>query len=137
MGWDAYAIIPWTEADEEPRTAYDWRNDRFRITSHEVAFNAAVKRAGAAILSIYEGHPPRAWVDGLLPDGGLDISDCGEALEAATGQNCWTERPWSPEFVRDLARFAEWPETLTSASISAREFLETCAEQGLGIMFSF
>lgn len=107
MGWDAFA---------EPRGA---RNELF-------------ENAAAELRKTWSGT-----VDGLLHDGGLDCSDCGQALENATGRSVYDERPWPPEFVRELAARAIWPEEHDWASVSAKTFLDTCAANGLGIRFSY
>lgn len=91
-------------------------------------------------------------VDGLLKDGGLDCSICAQALELATGRDCWDENGWSAADVRRLAAAANWDfpaeavargasrnwaDAAPWAKASARAFLETCAALGLGIRFTW
>jgi hypothetical protein len=80
-------------------------------------------------------------VDGLLERGALDCSDCALALEAATGRSCWDEDGWTAAEVRNLATNAVWPAEMPPegawSTLSAKAFLETCAEVGTGIHFSW
>lgn len=80
-------------------------------------------------------------VDGWFRLGGLDCSDCARMLEKATGKGCWSEEGWSAEQVKDLQREADWSfefdERDRWAYLSAKHFLDTCAELGLGVMFTW
>lgn len=83
-------------------------------------------------------------VDGLLQDGGLDISDSGEALEKITGNYVWSEygyskaevqlfwsrnkHLWEPENRINQDDYYYW---------SALGFLKACAELNLSISFSW
>lgn len=118
MGWDAFT----KRADGSSAMDFDRGVPAF------VAAAEAIKAEGIVI-------------DGLLPNGGLDVSTCAQALERATGRDCWDEAGWSVETVRELALTArwdfDWPPTDEWARHSARAFLETAAALGLGVEFSW
>lgn len=126
MGWDAYAIRP-----NGQRIKVLWgrtyRNPKLANTKYRKAFEGAADR-------VKRGAGSYDW---LLPIGGLDVSTCGEELSRATGRSVYDENPWSVDFVRHLAEIANWPEESNSYVLSAREFLEACAECGLGVEFSW
>ena len=110
MGWDGYA-----------------NRSRGNIRKFKKAAEAVKSAAGA--------------VDGMLERGALDCSACAMALEAATGASCWDDDGWDAKKVRRLAASATWPSELATkdawAVLSAKAFLETCAEIGTGIHFSW
>lgn len=77
-------------------------------------------------------------VDGLLDEGGLDVSNCAYALEGATCQSAWNEHGWSAEAVKDYWAKSDWHISAEPwAACSARMFLKVCAERGLSIQFSY
>lgn len=110
MGWDGYA-----------------NNTR----GHKRKFKEAAERvresAGA--------------VDFGLQAGWLYRSNCAYALQNATGESCWDEAGWSAKKVKMLAASARWPEDVPDenkwAVLSAKAFLDTCADIGTGISFSW
>lgn len=80
-------------------------------------------------------------VDCLLETGSLDCDQCAKMLEAATGQTCWMDG-WSEADVQAIRETACWDNiSITKddewAFWSARKFLETCANLGLSINFSW
>ena len=79
--------------------------------------------------------------DGLLRLGGLDVSTCGEMLEAATGQKVWVEHDWPSAVVKWIWKISEWDFEYDKeeewAYWSAYYFLKTCAKHGLSIRFSY
>ena len=112
MGWDAYS------------TPY---STRFDLPEYKAASDRVVAETGT--------------VDGLLDEGGLDVSTCAHMLQKATGQAVWTENPWAPEFVQTLATQADWDFDVSQdeawAKASAKAFLETTAALGRGVSVSF
>jgi hypothetical protein len=141
MGWDAFAVNP--DGSELER---NWQRDAAHRPelvdpALKTAFEAAADKAKAAA-----GH-----VDWLLPLGGLDVSHCGRMLEAAAKIDAWGD-DLTPAQVKAAWERAFWAvhlppspyerETLSAEDeliyrCSAREFLRVCAEQGLGIEFSW
>ncbi len=111
MGWDCYAI---------PRS-----NTHRKDPHYKDAVTRVVKIAGAC--------------DGLLAYAALDCSDCGLALESATGQSVYSEDDWSPEKVQRLAANARWEDIDGEpwAVESAKAFLNTTARLGRGVRFSW
>lgn len=132
MGWDAFATLP--NGHDLPRTPVegDW-------LPKDDALRTAFRRAGATVMDCC------GTVDGGLKHGMLDVSTCGQALEWYTGVDAWPDdiTPLTPEQVQTLARNAQWPDVLALPRdqqwpiASARAFLDTCAEHGLGIRFSY
>lgn len=119
MGWDAFA--------EKPDTTED-----YQFTAEELApFREAAARVKAKA----------TYADGLLEQGGLDVSISGEMLKQATGQSVYDILPWEPEMVRTIAASANWDFEVDASETqfywSAREFLDTCAKLGYGIRFSW
>lgn len=116
MGWDAYSI-----GDEESGlSAFQVR------TCFQEATLFVQALTGVA--------------DAWLPKGGLDCSVCARMLAKATGEDVYGD-PWTAEKVKELNASASWgfvfEEDQAWAYWSARKFLETCAELGLGIEFSW
>ena len=81
-------------------------------------------------------------VDGLLAIGSLDCRAAIGFMERALGRAAGPSAGiWPPEAVRSMAEAAHWPEPESVppderwAYWSARRFVETCVEQGLGIWF--
>ena len=136
MGWDAFATGP---RGGEIKVYYPRLNggaDDPYILNETLrkAFKDAAKRARRRAGS----------VDGGLDHGILNCSNCAAAIEDATGEFVFTENPWSPEYVKSVYESARWDfderrkEMLGKWAIeSAREFLRVCAENDLGIRFSF
>jgi hypothetical protein len=116
MGWDAYARVP--KRGEKRKSVL-------------AAFAEAANRVQHDV----------GTCDGLLGEGGLDISDCGAALEEATGYSVRVEDGWSAQFVRQVAVEACWDEVADDfqpwAVESARSFLSVCADSFIGIDFSW
>ena len=82
------------------------------------------------------------WVDGLLPLGGLDLSGCGEAINAMSDLEAWSDGATAEE-IRELVCSDSWeyavrPHHITPCEWwSARKFLEVCAQYGLGVRFNW
>lgn len=120
MGWDADAIY-----DNEPFGYV--RTDR--DLEAKVAFERAVQRAMNPL-----------GVDCRLRSGGLDLSGSVAWLARATNE---VDRfaVWSAAEVREKCVTAMWPELDELSELerccvlSAKAFLETCAERGYGIQF--
>ena len=117
MGWDAYA---------RPK-----RGNKLpaKVLSD---FGAAADKVKAVAGS----------VDGLLREGGLDVSTCAHYLEEATTMSAWDENGWDVATVRHLASVADWEAVPVRpgdewAAASARAFLDCCARHGLRIAFSY
>lgn len=132
MGWDAYA--------EPVERLWEWRDGRngLRDPRMDQVFAAAAERVTAAT----------GTCDWMLPQAGLDVSLCADELSRATGEDVYPDGPhiqgkfdWTPGTVRRLAAEARWVEPEDSKLLwafhSAREFLNTCAELGLGVRFSW
>jgi hypothetical protein len=124
MGWDAFAV---------PLKA-NWGLENPECGDRE--FDAAVKAARKD-----RTDPEPQLIDGLLVQGGLDCSACGEMLERATGRDVYAEDPWSAEEVKRISAEADWTfevePTQEWAKRSAKAFLERCAELDRGIRFSY
>lgn len=115
MGWDAYA--------KRPDGSY-------------------VYNKGADIPEFVEASRHLPHRDGMLWEGGLDVSTCGNMLCYAL--NIPTSVPyldWSPELTREYYHKADWsfkvPPDIQWAKDSARIFLEVCAKHGYGVHFSY
>ncbi len=117
--------------DRRKETAMGWDGIADNTRGHKRKFKEAAERVKEAAGSVDFG----------LKDGWLDCSCCAHALQDATGADCWDEHGWSAEKVKQLARSAQWPEDTPDedkwAVLSAKAFLETCAEIGTGIHFSW
>ena len=120
MGWDAFAMTA---------------GGRYVLKSgpggwaHAPAYAAAADRVRET-----EGS-----VDFLLKHGGLDVSDCGEALRLATGLDVRCD-DWTPETVQMAHRTAQWEKAAAVPSwavASARAFLATAAAEGHGVRFTW
>jgi hypothetical protein len=114
MGWDAYTVPRPTGANKK-----------------------AFTEAATAV-------DEKGWGRDIgLDIGWLDTRLAGEYLGEATGEDVYAEEPWSPERVRQINAGARWPEpgSVPSCELwaywSARTFLQTSAELGLGIRFSY
>lgn len=126
MGWDAFATrdgktlkVDWVAfssklIDPELR-------DAFTTAAHTVQESAGT-------------------CDGYLRLGGLDISTCGEMLEKATSRDVYGD-DWPPEEVEELYVNANWGFDIDEedrwALESAKAFLKVCAENHLGVTFSW
>lgn len=138
MGWDAFAIDPITR-QWVGRSGYGDGKSSYQTKTlpnpiHDSAFAAAVTETLIHARSY----------DWMLRIGGLDCSPCAYMIEAATGENCWSEEDWEPEFVQQLNEDANWDQAhcgVTDDNLSfywsARTFLQACADQGLAITFSW
>jgi hypothetical protein len=80
-------------------------------------------------------------VDGYLDIGSLDCSICGKMLEKATDQSTYTPLGWSIDVVIALNTSANWEFFYNKkdqwAYLSAKKFLEICAQENLSIKFSW
>ena len=120
MGWDALS----SALKSDPDTGLLKILPKFNKASNEVK-----KQCGN--------------VDFLLKYGGLDCSDCAEVLQSVTGKNCRDENGWNKDEVKLLAQSLEWPDISTIneedrwAVLSAKAFLEVCAENSYSISFSW
>lgn len=128
MGWDAYATTKQGERLNTENCSKGIRIKNKRIRSaFKIADEKCVKEHGS--------------VDGFLSSGGLDVSICAKMLEKATGQSAWSEDGWDYLQVKIIAILANWnfkyEKQNAWAYASAKIFLETCAELGLGITFSY
>ncbi len=120
MGWDAASSAN-----------IDWENDKLEDENLDHLFKLAAKYV----------KEKTGTVDGYLELGGLDVSNCAYMLEKATGKNCWNEKGWSVEEVKQLQESANWnfeyDEEEAWSYWSAKKFLEVCAEASLSISFSY
>lgn len=117
MGWDAYA----TKHGHPIKKDWSKKGKIIDPTIRRIFAKAA--KLGA---------------DWMLPIGGLDCSCYGEALAEATGESVYSEKPWSPKKVKELANEANWSLVEDQANVScAKAFLEACAKANLGICFSW
>ena len=108
-----------------------------RCVTTDPVLSAAFGRASEAARELGGG------VDGFLDIGSLDCGQCIDFMERALGR---TGGPaagiWSTEEVRAMWEGADWPDPGAVppdelwAYWSARKFVETCVEHGLGIWFS-
>lgn len=122
MGWDAFATKPdGTDACV------------VRVDSSPIEDVPEFKRRADEVRSAV------GTCDGLLAKAALDCSACAYALENATYLNAWHEDGWSPDEVKHAAANANWKVCKQEpwAVESAKAFLETCAELGYGIRFSW
>lgn len=112
MGWDAFAYGP--------------KGGRIRNREIKNDFKKASKWVKRKCSE----------VDGCLSRGILDVSTCGEMLQAACGKHHYSETPWHPktmtfnwEFLhRKGEAWAYW---------SARKFIEVCQKHNLIVKFSW
>jgi hypothetical protein len=115
MGWDANAL----------------RDGRYINYAADAAELAAAFEAAAREVQRLAGS-----VDHWLFHGGLDCSSTRYVIEQAIGREAIGI--FSPEDVREFVATAKWPDPVgldeyaLSMYWSARKFLETCAELGLG-----
>lgn len=126
MGWDAYSVNGIGESiclgisKKDPK--FNKHKKEFAIVSRQVNLVAN-------------------GVDALLADGALDCTDCARMIEKACDVTCWTETPWTANYVQMLFLKSNWDfefdEKKSWAYYSAKAFLETCAKLRLGITFSF
>lgn len=116
MGWDANAL--------RDGQYIDYAADAGELTA---VFDAAAR----------EVQRLAGCVDHMLFHGGLDCSWTREFIEEAIGREA--VGIFSPEEVRAFVASAKWrdPAGLDENALcmywSARKFLETCAEHGLGV----
>jgi hypothetical protein len=79
--------------------------------------------------------------DGSLDIGSLDCSTTRKMLEQATDQSAYTYEGWNVEFVKELNAKANWnfkyPKKDLWAYLSAKAFLEICAQENLSIKFTW
>lgn len=127
MGWDAYAtkngeILELSQLGNEPGDGLILTNTNLRL-----AFWDAMK-----IVADRVGN-----VDGMLKLGGLDCSVCAQAIDRYGGFDPWTRDDLTPEQVRVVVRDWKKPQWETWVSLSAYMFLKTCADNGLGVHFSW
>lgn len=134
MGWDAFATY-----QGQPMPTY-WRSMGEEHRKETRAGDKWPKHIKAAFTcadrdTVFACET----ADCFLRLGGLDCSACAEAIQEATGETCWTEEPWTPERVKEIAAAADWDRVRQEcwAKESARAFLNLCAKYGLGIYFSF
>jgi len=126
MGWDAFA----TRDGELIKV--DWARDQIVDETLRIAFESAAE-------SVKE---KAEWVDGLLPLGGLDLSGCGEAINAMSDLEAWSDGATAEE-IRELVFSDSWEYAVRPHHItlyewwSARKFLEVCARYGLGVRFNW
>lgn len=118
MSWNAYCVYPKDVTLDQKAAA-------------ESGFILAASRVSSVC----------GMVDGHLREGGLCLEECAAALAAGTGGNVRPEGvslwDWSPERVRELASSAQWHESADPYAMSAKVFVETCAQYGLGVRFSW
>ncbi|MGD9211443.1 MAG: hypothetical protein PVI90_11730 [Desulfobacteraceae bacterium] len=131
MGWDAHAkhrsgntIV----LDNHTEQGY------LRIVDGKLrkAFTAAAERVKSKHGS----------VDGYLHIGSLDCSDCAEALQIATGMDCWSEEDLLHTQVKEYNKNANWEhpdlkDLHPMLVASAKEFLSVCAKHNLRIEFTW
>lgn len=125
MGWDAYATKDGKGLELYLGAFNRIKDDDLRVIFYDAQVNVKLK---ADV------------VDGFLRTGGLDCSDCANALEQATGMNCYGEDLLSSDVkvYHLLARWENVDESVPKwAKESAKEFLRVCAENDLGIRFSY
>ncbi len=120
MGWDAHSSV-----------LVDWKAGKLKNSK----LNTAFKNASNEIVS------QCGEVDGLLYLGGLDFKEAGLMLEIATKESVFELNGWSSEKVKELNKKANWNFKYDKESrwlyLSAKKFLEVCAEHNLSITFSW
>lgn len=118
MGWDAFASFNKFYNPDE------WGGSKIQLAFEDAS--KKVREIGGI-------------VDGFLPCGGLDFSDCGYALEEATGEQCWVEKGWDPAKVHQLFWKSRWANVTrpTWVRLSAYHFLRVCNDHNLGVHFSW
>lgn len=128
MGWDALSTAPIAKS----------KKLQLKYKKHREAFAEAVK-------TVKENAD---MVDGGLFYGTLDCSDCKYMLRKAAEFSkedlnwglAW-EEGMTPEVVKVMHMFLNWDFKYKKedawAYWSAKEFVRVCAEQGLGIRFSY
>lgn len=125
MGWDAYS---------EPFTGFKHGLGQDRMNNPDPAYLPAVVAAR-------RNRTDDGTIDGLLQHGGLDCSNCCQALEAALpGVSCYGD-DWTSEQVKVYVKTAAWDRaalvTEEWAWRSAKAFLERTAELDRGVHFSW
>jgi len=128
MGWDAFA----TKDGEGIEWGDSWKKEYPYLTPADPVLRDAFAAANARAVGLAGEE-----VDWLLKSGALDVSTCGEMM-ARVGIAAWSD-DLAPSDVRRYAK-ADWgepPEKNAWAYWSARIFIETCAELGLGVRFSW
>lgn len=122
MGWDAYAI-------KNGKWIYNIAKKEFYDLKHEILFTDAVKLVVQKTKSC----------DGYLRDGALDCTVCAEAIEEASGYIPYPNDPLNFHEVKELWDKCDWTKCTGKpwAIESAKEFLRVCAENNLGIRFSW
>ena len=122
MGWDAISSVKIEWDDMIKKMVIITSNER---EAFEHAALEVVKEAGS--------------VDCLLEVGSLDVGDCGNMLERATGESVYGGQ-WSSKRVKILNEEANWDFTTSKkdfwAFLSAKMFLELCAKFSLSIKFT-
>ena len=86
MGWDAHAIVD--------------KNSDGIIKDPDIA--KAFAEASEFVLS------KTGTVDGYLKSGGLDVSNCGNMLEKATGTGVYNDQGWDAETAKVYFTMANW-----------------------------
>lgn len=124
MGWDAYAL------DAEGKALFEYEDRRGLFIKDRVCARA-FKNASDDVRN------KTKTVDGLLHNGGLDCSACGDAIHRLTGVDQYG-LALSIQQVQELTitPYEPLPEDAW-AYYSALEFIKVCQEQKLGIRFSW
>ena len=110
MGWDCFAT----------------RDDSRDLTDDDFL---AFREAAQAVREVHGS------VDGYLPTGGLNLSNCGDAIERLTSLQAWAEDPASAATVAGAARDLE--PTGDFYEDNAVAFLNVCVAHHLGIYWSW
>lgn len=123
MGWDAYATL-----------RGDPLEHGFQFTILDTRLRAVFEEASQRVVEC------AGTADGFLKFGGLDCSDCAIMLERATGSDAWGD-DWDSDRTRMEYEHAKWGFEIEAGELwayeSANAFLRACAENNLGIMFSW
>lgn len=121
MGWDAFST-----AEISKSSGFKLKHKR-----HREAFKAACD----------EVRMHADMIDGGLDAGVLDCSDCRNMLQTAFNGEYSVYTDWTPEQLTALNDVANWDFKYSKddawAYWSARLWLKTCAELGLGARFSY
>jgi len=127
MGWDGFATRDGENVEK------DWHHGHRELQPElcDPILKAAFEQAAEKVREL-DGADNLDW---LLCVGALDCSWFAEALETATGMECWGA-DLSAEQVQKYLAVADWSK-VTVPHQSARLFLETCAQHNLGMRFSW
>ena len=130
MGWDCYALY------KGKTIKVNWSWQGFKKN-----FIADSKLRGKFKYASDKVKRTMGSVDGMLELAGLDCSDCAHALQDSTGMSCWSENDLKPGDVKEYYNNADWDNIRKGLSPSlvesAKEFLRVCANNNLGIRFSW